>query len=293
MRMHPLRYLLIVSVYDSAARLLDVISEPTTLLVGGWNAQTRLRLRLSYLPCAPCSALSNKHTERCALGYARTALPRSAAQFYLRCGRSTKRPLDSGSTFTTNARKPSLILFLPHSTSILQPRFCSMSTVKTAQAHQNTAGEVRSKRTWRGYCYPRYNGDLTWIPFGDRTSTALPVAWFSPPVFLDGVNIYNTERVQVIMLDEKNGTRLFRVANRFRKADTIDVMLFSTKQIPPQARNQEPSTTLQRTASFLHTLLSAQMLAEAFNAACGRNHTADCGVGRKKHVSPSGHHDSL
>ncbi|MBL7992090.1 MAG: hypothetical protein JNN25_11685, partial [Candidatus Kapabacteria bacterium] len=102
-----------------------------------------------------------------------------------------------------------------------------------------------------------------------------------------GVNILNTGRVQIIMLDEKNEDTIIQVANRFRTADAIDVMLFSSKnrgtskqaQHKQRTKNQVPLFNEQH--HFLQTLLSAEMVAEAFNAAHGRNHTADCGVGRK------------
>jgi hypothetical protein len=97
-----------------------------------------------------------------------------------------------------------------------------------------------------------------------------------------GVNILNTGRVHILMLDEKNEDTIIQVANRFRKADTIDVMLFSsTKQASRKqvTNNQVPLFNEQH--HFLHTLFSAEMVAEAFNAAHGRNQTADCGVGRK------------
>ncbi len=281
----PLDTCVIVSVYDSAARLLDVISEPTTLLVV--DEMHKLVCDYDYRTPAMRTMLrliKQAHRTLCLSATPELLFHEAPLNFtYCDVDVQQKRPLRFRQYFydkreetvidtilaTLDEHPATTILLNVNSKKLLKRT--KILLVKSGLSEHDVDIVTRDTMATS----PEYRSATEQSRFTRRVILTTSV--------LDcGVNILNTGRVQILMLDEKNEDTIIQVANRFRKADTIDVMLFSsTKQTPRKhaTNNQVPLFNEQH--HFLQTLLSAEMVAEAFNAAHGRNHTADCGVGRK------------
>lgn len=117
---------------------------------------------------------------------------------------------------------------------------------------------------------------------------------FSRPIILStkildsGVNVLNTGRVQVLLLDENNEDTIIQTANRFRRAEDIQVVLL-TKENKNKKKGREGIDTQQQslfplpsTATLYHQAqMMAQMTTNAFNDANGRNTNADCSLGKR------------
>ncbi len=286
----PLDTCIIVSVYDSAARLLDIISEPSTLLVvdemhklvSDYDYRTpAMRTMLRLIKQAPrtlCLSATPEllfheaplHFTYCDVNVEQKRPLRFRQHFY---DKREEAVIDT--MLATLDQHPATTILLNVNSKKLLKR-TKMLLVKCGIAENDVDIVTRDTMATS----PEYRSATEHSRFTRRVILTTNV--------LDcGVNILNTERVQVIMLDEKNEDTIIQVANRFRMADTIDVVLFSSKkkgtskQIPRNKATKNQLPLFNERHHFLHTLLSAQMLAEAFNASTGRNHTADCGVGRK------------
>ena len=94
-------------------------------------------------------------------------------------------------------------------------------------------------------------------------------------IFDTGINILNTGRIHIIMPDEKNEDTIVQVANRFRKAEIIHVHLLYSERV-----SKERKRAFAEQYHFFHTLFSAQMLADTMNTEPGRSDTA-VGISRK------------
>jgi hypothetical protein len=290
----PLDTCVIVSVYDSAARLLDVISEPTTLLVvdemhklvSDYDYRTSaMRTMLRLMKQAPrtlCLSATPEllfHEAPLNFTYCDVDVQQKRPLRFQQHGYDKREEAVVASILQTleasNSSSDNTTILLHVNSKKLLKR-----THKLLVKHGIHENAIDTITTDTLDTSPEYRSATEQSRFTRRVILTTSV--------LDcGVNILNTGRVQVIMLDEKNEDTIIQVANRFRKADTIDVMLFSsTKQAPCKqaphshaTNNQAPLFNEQH--HFLHTLFAAEMVAEAFNTAHGRNHTADCGVGRK------------
>ncbi|MBD1207193.1 MAG: DEAD/DEAH box helicase [Ignavibacteria bacterium] len=281
----PLDTCVIVSVYDSAARLLDVISEPTTLLVVDemhklvcdYDYRTSaMRTMLRLIKQAPrtlcLSATPELLFHEAPLNFTYCDVDvqeKRPLRFQQRSYDKREEAVITTILTTLNDHPATTVLLNVNSKKLLKRT--KILLLKSGLSDHDVDIVTRDTMTTS----PEYRSATEQSRFTRRVILTTSV--------LDcGVNILNTGRVQIIMLDEKNEDTIIQVANRFRKADTIDVMLFSsTRQTPRKhaTNNQVPLFNEQH--HFLQTLLSAEMVAEAFNAAHGRNHTADCGVGRK------------
>ncbi|MBD1209611.1 MAG: DEAD/DEAH box helicase [Ignavibacteria bacterium] len=286
----PLDTCVIVSVYDSAARLLDVISEPTTLLVvdemhklvcdydyrtPAMRTMLRLIKQAHRTLCLSATPELLFHEAPLNFTYCDVDVQQKRPLRFQQCAYDKREETVIDTILTTLNEHPSTTILLNVNSKKLLKR-TKILLLKSGIADNDVDIVTRDTMDTS----PEYRSATEQSRFTRRVILTTSV--------LDcGVNILNTGRVQILMLDEKNEDTIIQVANRFRKADAIDVMLFSSKtqgtskQIPRKhaTNNQVPLFNEQH--HFLQTLLSAEMVAEAFNAAHGRNHTADCGVGRK------------
>ena len=286
----PLDTCVIVSVYDSAARLLDVISEPTTLLVVDemhklvcdYDYRTSaMRTMLRLIKQAPrtlcLSATPELLFHEAPLNFTYCDVDvqqKRPLRFQQRSYDKREEAVITTILTTLNDHPATTVLLNVNSKKLLKRT--KILLLKSGLSDHDV--DIITRDTMA--TSPEYRSATEQSRFTRRVILTTSV--------LDcGVNILNTGRVQIIMLDEKNEDTIIQVANRFRTADAIDVMLFSSKnrgiskqaQHKQRTKNQVPLFNEQH--HFLQTLLSAEMVAEAFNAVHGRNHTADCGVGRK------------
>jgi len=282
----PLDTCIIVSVYDSAARLLDVISEPNTLLVvdemhklvSDYNYRTSaMRTMLRLIKQAPRTLCLSATPE---------LLFHEAPLSFTYCDVDVqqKRPLRF-QQHRYNKREEAVVA------SILQTLEASSSSSDSTTIMLHVNSKKLLKRTHKllvKHGVPENSIDTITTDTLDTSpeyKSVTETSRFTRRVILTtsvldcGVNILNTGRAHIIMLDEKNEDTIIQVANRFRRADDIAVHLFSANKKQHKKAATLPLFTEQH--HFLHTRLTAEMVAEAFNASVGRNHTADCGVGSK------------
>ena len=281
----PLDTCVIVSVYDSAARLLDVISEPTTLLVVDemhklvcdYDYRTpAMRTMLRLIKQAPrtlCLSATPEllfHEAPLNFTYCDVDVEQKRPLRFRQCHYDKREEAVIDTILTTLNDHPATTVLLNVNSKKLLKR-TKILLVKFGLSDHDVDIVTRDTMATS----PEYRSATEQSRFTRRVILTTSV--------LDcGVNILNTGRVQIIMLDEKNEDTIIQVANRFRKADVIDVMLFSsTRQTPRKQASNNQVPLFNEQHHFLHTLLSAEMVAEAFNTAHGRNHTANCGVGRK------------
>jgi hypothetical protein len=286
----PLDTCVIVSVYDSAARLLDVISEPTTLLVvdemhklvSDYDYRTSaMRTMLRLIKQAPrtlCLSATPEllfHEAPLNFTYCDVDVQQKRPLRFEQRSYDKREEAVIDTILTTLNEYPATTVLLNVNSKKLLKRTKTL-LLKSGLTENDVDIVTRDTMDTS----PEYRSATEQSRFTRRVILTTSV--------LDcGVNILNTGRVQILMLDEKNEDTIIQVANRFRKADTIDVMLFSSKnrgtskqaQRNQVTNNQVPLFNEQH--HFLHTLLSAEMIAEAFNTAHGRNTSADCGLGRK------------
>jgi hypothetical protein len=281
----PLDTCVIVSVYDSAARLLDVISEPNTLLVvdemhklvSDYDYRTSaMRTMLRLIKQAPrtlCLSATPEllfHEAPLSFTYCDVDVQQKRPLHFQQQRYDKREEAVVDTILTTLNEHPSTTVLLNVNSKKLLKRTKTL-LVKYGIADNDVDIVTRDTMDTS----PEYRSATEQSRFTRRVILTTSV--------LDcGVNILNTGRVQILMLDEKNEDTIIQVANRFRKAETIDVTLFSsTRQTPRKHATQNQAPLFNEQHHFLHTLFAAEMVAEAFNAAHGRNHTADCGVGRK------------
>jgi hypothetical protein len=281
----PLDTCVIVSVYDSAARLLDVISEPTTLLVvdemhklvSDYDYRTSaMRTMLRLIKQAPrtlCLSATPEllfHEAPLSFTYCDVDVQQKRPlRFHQRPYDKREEAVIDTILTTLNEHPATTILLNVNSKKLLKRT--KILLLKSGLTENDVDIVTRDTMDTS----PEYRMATEQSRFTRRVILTTSV--------LDcGVNILNTGRVQIIMLDEKNEDTIIQVANRFRKADTIDVMLFSsTKQVSRKQTTNNQAPLFNEQHHFLQTLFSAEMVAEAFNAAHGRNTSADCGLGRK------------
>jgi hypothetical protein len=283
----PLDTCVIVSVYDSAARLLDIISEPNTLLVvdemhklvSDYDYRTSaMRTMLRLIKQAPQTLCLSATPE---------LLFHEAPLSFTYCDVDVqqKRPLRF-QQHGYDKREEAVV------TSILQTLATSNDSLGNTTIMLHVNSKKLLKRTHKllvKHGVPENTIDTITTDTLDTSPEYRAVtetSRFKRRIILTtsvldcGVNILNAGRAHIIMLDEKNEDTIIQVANRFRTANDIAVHLFSaTKKQQNKKAATLPLFTEQH--HFLHTRLTAEMVAEAFNASAGRNHTAECGVGRK------------
>ena len=281
----PLDTCIIVSVYDSAARLLDVISEPTTLLVvdemhklvSDYDYRTSaMRTMLRLIKQAPrtlCLSATPEllfHEAPLNFTYCDVDVQQKRPLRFQQHGYDKREEAVIDTILATLNEHPATTVLLNVNSKKLLKRTKTL-LLKSGIAENDVDIVTRDTMDTS----PEYRSATEQSRFTRRVILTTSV--------LDcGVNILNTGRVQILMLDEKNEDTIIQVANRFRKADTIDVMLFSSAK--QAQRNQYPNNQVplfNEQHHFLHTLFAAEMVAEAFNTDHGRNTSADCGLGRK------------
>lgn len=278
----PLDTCIIVSVYDSAARLLDVISESTTLLVvdemhklvSDYDYRTpAMRTMLRLIKQAPqtlCLSATPEllfHEAPLNFTYCDVNVEQKRPLRFLQRPYDKREEAVIDTILATLDQHPTTTILLNVNSKKLLKR-TKILLVKCGIAENDVDIVTRDTMATS----PEYRSATEQSRFTRRVILTTNV--------LDcGVNILNAGRVQVIMLDEKNEDTIIQVANRFRRADDIAVHLFSAKKKQSKKAATLPLFTEQH--HFLHTRLTAEMAAEAFNASAGRNHTANCGVGRK------------
>jgi hypothetical protein len=282
----PLDTCVIVSVYDSAARLLDVISEPTTLLVV--DEMHKLVSDYDYRTSAMRTMLrliKQAHRTLCLSATPELLFHEAPLSFtYCDVDVQQKRPLRFRQC-AYDKREEAVVA------SILQTLEASNSSSDNTTILLHVNSKKLLKRTHKllvKHGVPENAIDTITTDTLDTSpeyKSVTETSRFTRRVILTtsvldcGMNILNAGRAHIIMLDEKNEDTIIQVANRFRTADDIAVHLFSATKKQNKKAATLPLFTEQH--HFLHTRLTAEMVAEAFNASAGRNHTADCGVGRK------------
>jgi hypothetical protein len=282
----PLDTCVIVSVYDSAARLLDVISEPTTLLVvdemhklvSDYDYRTSaMRTMLRLIKQAPrtlCLSATPEllfHEAPLSFTYCDVDVQQKRPLRFQQHRYDKREEAVVASILqtlaTSNSSSDSTTIMLHVNSKKLLKR-----THKLLVKHGVSENAIDTITTDTLDTSPEYKSVTETSRFTRRVILTTSV--------LDcGVNILNAGRAHIIMLDEKNEDTIIQVANRFRTANDIAVHLFSATKKQNKKAATLPLFTEQH--HFLHTRLTAEMVAEAFNASVGRNHTADCGVGRK------------
>ena len=290
----PLDTCVIVSVYDSAVRLLDIISEPTTLLVvdemhklvSDYEYRTSaMRTMLRLIKQAPrtlCLSATPEllfHEAPLSFTYCDVEVQHKRPLRFRHCSYDKRDEAVIDTILTTLEQHPATTILLNVNSKKLLKR-TKILLLKAGLTEHDVDIVTRDTMATS----PEYRAATEQSRFTRRVILSTNV--------LDcGVNILNTGRVHVIMLDEKNEDTIIQVANRFRKADIIDVTLFASAR--QASRKHAPNTQVplfNERQHFLHTLFSAEMVAEAFNTAHGRNTSADCGLGRK---SASRLHDTM
>jgi hypothetical protein len=284
----PLDTCVIVSVYDSAARLLDVISESNTLLVvdemhklvSDYDYRTSaMRTMLRLIKQAPRTLCLSATPE---------LLFHEAPLSFTYCDVNVqqKRPLRF-QQHGYDKREEAVVA------SILQTLEASNSSSDNTTIMLHVNSKKLLKRTHKllvKHGVPESAIDIITTDTLDTSpeyKSVTETSHFTRRVILTtsvldcGVNILNAGRAHIIMLDEKNEDTIIQVANRFRTANDIAVHLFSATKKNKQNKKAATLPLFTEQHHFLHTRLTAEMVAEAFNASTGRNHTADCGVGRK------------
>jgi hypothetical protein len=290
----PLDTCVIVSVYDSAVRLLDIISEPTTLLVvdemhklvSDYEYRTSaMRTMLRLIKQAPrtlCLSATPEllfHEAPLSFTYCDVEVQHKRPLRFRHCSYDKRDEAVIDTILTTLEEHPATTILLNVNSKKLLRR-TKILLLKAGLTEHDVDIVTRDTMTTS----PEYRAATEQSRFTRRVILSTNV--------LDcGVNILNTGRVHVIMLDEKNEDTIIQVANRFRKADIIDVTLFSSAR--QASRQQAPNNQVpffNEQQHFLHTLFSAEMVAEAFNTTQGRNTSAASGLGRK---STSRLHDTM
>jgi superfamily II DNA or RNA helicase len=305
----PLDTCIIISVYDSASRLLDIISEKNTLLVV--DEMHKLVSDYNYRTSAVRIML-------CLIKQAHRVLALSATPELL----FHEAPLNfTYCTIKVEQERPLHV----HTRTYDKRDAAVLATIRDIlHRHPSTTIllNVNSKKLLRRTKIllmksglPESAVDIVTRDTMDTSPeyrAATEQSRFTRPVILStnvldcGVNILNEGRAHVIMVDEKNEDTVIQVANRFRKAEIIDVTLLYAKnkgnkeqETNDQATNA-PMTNDQETNDqspifnekyhFLQAQFSAQMTAEAFNHAAGRNVSAECvthRLGRKSNATLS------
>jgi superfamily II DNA or RNA helicase len=287
----------VITTYDSAVRILSLIAEPSTLFV--IDEMHKLVQDHHFRSPAMRNMMTLLSTAKHVLGMSATPelLFHEAPMSFTYCNVlvAEKRPL-TYAVRSYQKREKAVVA------TILQ-------TLQTHRADTITFLKRIKKLLIK---HGVNENDIDIITADTRTTSPeyknlTETSRFSRPIILAtnvldcGVNVLNTGTVHVIMADEKNEDTIIQVANRFRTASDIRAEVFyREKKVLPQTGNEhqgslfaaqtvEPPMNeraiqerpLNEQYHFLHTQYAAQMSAEAFNHADGRNTTADCGVSKR------------
>ncbi len=283
----PLDTCLIVSVFDSAVRLLDIINEPNTLLVVDevhkmvqeYDFRTpAMRTMLRLVKQAPRTLCLSATPE---------LLFHEAPMNFTYCDIAVEEQRPLRFTMQDYDKRDKAI-----TGTILQA--LKNNSADTIMVHINSKSLLkRTQSLLIKHGVPEREIDII---TGDTYATSpeyqhiTETSRFTRRVILTtsvldcGVNILNEGRALVIMADEKNEDTIIQIANRFRTANDILVRLFYAAKNEGQAKKSSTDPRIpmfNEQHHFLQTRLSAEMLSEAFNRTSGRNTSANCGLGRK------------
>jgi energy-coupling factor transporter ATP-binding protein EcfA2 len=289
----------VITTYDSATRILSLIAEPSTLFV--IDEMHKLVQDHGYRSPAMrnmMTLLQNAHRVLCMSATPELLFHEAPMSFtYCNIVVAEQRPL-SYAVRTYQKREEAVVgsILTTLQTNTADIIFCQLNSITFLK---------RIKKLLVKHGVKENRIDI--ITADTRTTSPeykclTETSHFSRQIILAtnvldcGVNVLNTGTVQVLMMDEKNEDTIIQVANRFRTASDIRVEVFykeknkqqetiDKQQIPIFAAQKNehplPQRPLNEQYHFLHTQYAAQMSAEAFNCADGRNITADCGVSKR------------
>ncbi len=280
----------VITTYDSAVRLLSLIAEPTTLfvidemhkLVQDYNFRSPAMRNMMHL-------LSTAQRVICMSATPELLFHEAPMNFtYCDVIVAEKRPL-SYVVRSYQKREEAVMrsILTTLQTTAADTIFCQVNSKRFLKRIQ----KLLVKHGVEEQSIDTITADT--IETSPEYKHLTTTSRFTRPIILAtnvldcGVNVLNTGTVHVLMMDEKNEDTIIQVANRFRTASDIRVeVLFKEKKVQPQKVNEQqvplfPIQKMNEQYHFLHTQYAAQMSAEAFNCADGRNTTADCGVSKR------------